>query len=122
MRLPFLLLLPSLLAAATPSNPPRPNVIVIMSDDMGYSDLGSYGGEIPTPNLDALPAGGLRFTQLYNGDPRRPTPGSLLTGLFPLQAGIGPMVADPGTPSHPGEPSRCGVTSRGAGRPGGSAT
>ena len=92
MRLPFLLLLPTLLAAATPPAAPRPNVIVIMSDDMGYSDLGSYGGEIPTPNLDALAAGGLRFTQFYNGARCCPTRASLLTGLYPHQAGIGHMV------------------------------
>ena len=72
MRLPFLLplhcLLPSLLAAAAlaaPAAAPRPNVIVIMSDDMGYSDLGSYGGEIPTPNLDALAAGGRQEDTLF---------------------------------------------------------
>ena len=44
----------------------RPNVVVILSDDMGFSDLGCYGGEIATPNLDALAAGGVRFTQFYN--------------------------------------------------------
>ena len=59
----------------------RPNVIVIMSDDMGYSDLGCYGSEIATPNLDALAAGGVRFTQFYNTARCCPTRASLLTGL-----------------------------------------
>ena len=58
--LPLLALAAPAVAAATP---PRPNVVVILTDDMGYSDLGCYGGEIATPNLDALAAGGLRFTQ-----------------------------------------------------------
>ncbi len=126
MRLPFLLplhcLLPSLLAAAAlaaPAATPRPNVIVIMSDDMGYSDLGSYGGEIPTPNLDALAAGGLRFTQFYNGARCCPTRASLLTGLYPHQAGIGHMVEDLGTPAYQGELSRRGVTIAEALRPAG---
>ena len=48
------------------SNSDRPNIILIMADDMGYSDIGCYGGEIETPNLDRLAAGGLRFTQFYN--------------------------------------------------------
>ena len=56
------LLLPAVAAAADPS---RPNVLVILADDLGFSDLGCYGGEIDTPHLDALAAGGLRFTQGY---------------------------------------------------------
>ena len=70
----------------------RPNIIVILSDDMGYSDLGCYGGEIATPNLDALAAGGLRFTQFYNTARCCPTRASLLTGLYPHQAGVGYMT------------------------------
>ena len=69
-----------------------PNIIVILSDDMGYSDLGCYGGEIATPNLDALAAGGLRFTQFYNTARCCPTRASLLTGLYPHQAGVGYMT------------------------------
>ena len=53
-------------AASAEVEPERPNIVFILADDMGYSDLGSYGGEIATPNLDALAAGGLRFTQFYN--------------------------------------------------------
>lgn len=78
---------------------PRPNIILIMADDMGYSDLGCYGSEIHTPNLDGLAAEGLRFTQFYNASRCCPTRASLLTGLYPHQAGIGGMV---GSKSGPG--------------------
>jgi arylsulfatase len=74
----------------------KPNIILIMADDMGYSDLGCYGSEIRTPNLDRLAAGGLRYTQFYNGTRCCPTRASLLTGLYPHQAGVGYMVADAG--------------------------
>ena len=82
------------LAALSPARAadPRPNVIVILSDDVGYSDLGCFGGEISTPNLDALAAGGLRFTQFYNTARCCPTRASLLTGLYPHQAGVGYMT------------------------------
>lgn len=84
-------------------NPPaaRPNIVLIMSDDMGYSDLGCYGGEIPTPNLDALAAKGLRFTQFYNTARCSPTRASLLTGLHPHQAGMGILAEDPGQRAAP---------------------
>lgn len=77
----------------------QPDIVIIMADDMGWSDLGSYGGEIRTPNLDALAAGGLRFSQFYNAARCCPTRASLLTGLYPHQAGLGAMVS-PG--DHPG--------------------
>ena len=64
-----------------------PNIVLIMADDMGYSDIGCYGGEIPTPNLDVLTADGLRFTPFYNTARCCPTRASLLTGLHPHQAG-----------------------------------
>jgi arylsulfatase len=79
----------------------RPNIVVILSDDMGFSDLGCYGGEIATPNLDALAAGGVRFTQFYNTARCCPTRASLLTGLYPHQAGVGHMMNDSG-PNFPG--------------------
>ena len=88
------------LQAAPPA--PRPNIIVILSDDMGFSDLGCYGGEIRTPALDALAAGGLRFTQFYNTARCCPTRASLLTGLYPHQAGIGHMMDDRGLPGYTG--------------------
>ena len=75
-----------------------------MSDDMGFSDLGCYGGEIDTPNLNALAANGLRFTQFYNTARCCPTRASLLTGLYPHQAGIGHMIGRFGLPRLPGRP------------------
>ncbi len=80
----------------------RPNIVVILVDDMGYSDIGCYGSEIRTPNLDGLAAGGLRLTQMYNGARCCPTRASLLTGLYPHQAGVGHMVSDLGAPSYQG--------------------
>ncbi|MDB4679240.1 arylsulfatase [Rhodopirellula sp.] len=62
---------------------PRPNILLIMADDLGYSDLGCYGGEIKTPNLDSLAEGGVRFTQFYNTGRCWPTRASLLTGFYP---------------------------------------
>ena len=82
--------------------PRRPNIILILADDLGYSDLGCYGGEIRTPHLDALAAGGLRFTQFYNGARCCPTRAALLTGLYAHQAGVGNMDADQGLPGYRG--------------------
>lgn len=82
----------------------KPNVILIMADDMGYSDIGCYGGEIQTPNLDRLANQGIRYTQFYNGARSCPTRASLMTGLYPHQAGMGWMtVANLGTPQYQGE-------------------
>src|SRR5688572_1291482 len=72
--------------------PGKPNVVVFLADDLGYSDLGCYGSEIATPNLDALAKGGLRFTHFYNTARCCPSRASLLTGLYPHQAGVGHMV------------------------------
>jgi len=99
--------------------PPRPNILVILSDDMGYSDIGCYGGEIRTPNLDALAADGLRFTQFYNTARCCPTRASLLTGLHPHQAGIGHMMEDRGLEGYRGNLNRRCVTLAEALRPAG---
>lgn len=89
----------------------RPNIVLIMSDDMGYSDLGCYGGvEHQTPNLDALAEDGVRFTQFYNAARCCPTRASLLTGLYPHQAGIGHMMADRGHDGYRGVLNRNSVT------------
>jgi arylsulfatase A-like enzyme len=80
----------------------RPNIIVILADDLGYSDLGGYGGEIRTPNLDGLARSGLRFTQFYNTARCYPTRASLLTGLHPHQAGIGAGTIDRDLPGYRG--------------------
>ncbi|MGK0188145.1 MAG: arylsulfatase A-like enzyme [Verrucomicrobiales bacterium] len=83
----------------------QPNVIVILVDDMGFSDISCYGGEIPTPNIDALAAGGMKFSQFYNTGRCSPTRASLLTGLYPHQAGMGHLD---GTihQNHPGYQGR----------------
>lgn len=100
--LPFLLLSAS--ALGWPTNrctlqaDDRPNVIVILVDDMGFSDIGCYGGEIETPNLDRLAADGIRYTQFYNAGRCCPTRASLMTGRHPHQVGIGHMTESPGKP------------------------
>lgn len=71
----------------------RPNIIVIMADDMGYSDIASYGGEIQNPNLDLLASNGIRFTNFYNAARCCPSRAALLTGKYPHQAGMGGMVS-----------------------------
>ena len=78
----------------------RPNIVLILADDMGYSDLGCYGSEIRTPNLDRLATEGLRFSQMYNFARCCPSRAALLTGLYPHQAGIGHMAG--GIPNAPG--------------------
>lgn len=100
----FALLLALTAAAPAEAAPRRPNVLLILADDLGFSDLGCYGGEIRTPHLDALAANGLRFTQFYNGTRCCPTRASLLTGLYPHQAGMGGMAggARPGRPGYEG--------------------
>ncbi|HVK05869.1 MAG TPA: sulfatase-like hydrolase/transferase, partial [Armatimonadaceae bacterium] len=101
------------------NNGPRPNVVLVLTDDMGYSDLGCYGGEIETPNLDSLAAGGLRFTQFYNAGRCCPTRASLLTGLYAHQAGVGWMTDDYGHESYRGDLSPRAVTIAEALRPAG---
>jgi arylsulfatase A-like enzyme len=81
---------PSAPGAASPA--PRPDILLILADDAGFSDFGCYGSEIRTPNLDALAAGGLRFTQFYNGSRCCPSRASLLTGLYAQQTGVGLMT------------------------------
>jgi arylsulfatase len=95
------------LPAATHS---RPNILILLSDDVGYSDIGCYGGEIHTPNLDALARDGIRFTQFYNTARCCPTRASLLTGLHPHQAGVGHMMEDRGLPGYKGRLNRQCVT------------
>lgn len=80
----------------------KPNILLIMADDMGFSDLGCYGGEIHTPNLDFLARNGLRYTQFYNTSRCCPTRASLLTGLYNQQAGIGKMTDAEDEPGYRG--------------------
>ncbi len=92
------------------AEPAKPNIVVISSDDMGYSDLGCHGGEIATPSLDSLAANGVRFTQFYNAARCCPTRAALLTGLYPHQAGIGHMTDDRGHDGYRGVLNRQSVT------------
>lgn len=94
--------LPLLLATAQT----RPNVILILADDLGYSDIGCYGGEIKTPNLDNFAKQGVKYAQFYNGARCCPTRASLLTGLYAHQTGVGEMNQDRGLPSYQGELNR----------------
>ncbi len=101
----FLPLLPSVSAKGPASR--RPNILLIMVDDMGYSDIGCYGGEIDTPNIDKLADNGLRFSQFYNCGRCCPTRASLLTGLYPHKTGLGFMTArDYGKPGYRAELNR----------------
>jgi arylsulfatase len=80
----------------------KPNVVLILNDDMGFSDIGCYGGEIETPNLDRLAADGLRFSQFYNTARCSPSRASMLTGLHPHQTGVGILTYDSGPEGYAG--------------------
>jgi arylsulfatase A-like enzyme len=108
--------------AQTQSAPNRPNIILIMGDDMGFSDIGRYGGEIQTPNLDRLGEKGLSFSQFYNNARCCPTRATLLTGLYPHQAGVGHMMGDYGIPSYQGNLNKQSVTIAEALKPAGYST
>src|SRR5215218_10476437 len=88
------------LAADATATAQRPNIVVILADDMGFSDVGCYGSEIATPNIDRLAEKGVKFTQFYNTARCCPTRASLLTGLYPHQAGMGWMTGS--KTEHPG--------------------
>ena len=102
----------SLAGCAAPSGTvaPRPNVVLIFTDDLGYSDIGCYGGELRTPNIDALGMGGLRFTNFINAARCCPSRACILTGLYPHQAGVGGMMNDRGVPGYRGDLGRDCVT------------
>lgn len=100
----FSLLMPlGLLSCSSAPENTHPNIILIMADDMGFADLGCYGSEIHTPNLDRLAENGIRFSRFYNGARCCPTRASLLTGLYAHQAGIGSMTNDWGHESYRGD-------------------
>jgi len=121
-------LLPAMNSARDPSSPmgkvegARPNIIMILADDMGFSDIGCYGSEIHTPHLDRMAAGGLRFSQFYNNPRCCPSRACLLTGLYPHQVGFGLMTAEYGEspfPAYKGDLSDRCVTIAEALRPSG---
>ena len=97
MRPTILILLSALLLwnCTSTEKDERPNIVLIMVDDMGYSDIGCYGGEIPTPHIDNLAENGVRFSSFYNTARCCPTRASLMTGLFPHQTGVGQMTNSP---------------------------
>jgi len=82
----------SLVACTNRNAVQKPNILVILTDDMGYSDIGCFGSEIATPNIDRLADNGIRFTHFYNTARCSPTRASLLTGLYPHQAGMGHLA------------------------------
>jgi arylsulfatase A-like enzyme/lysophospholipase L1-like esterase len=84
----------------------RPNIVLLVADDLGYSDLGCYGSEIRTPHIDRLAETGIRFTQFYNAARCCPSRACLLTGKYPHQAGVGHMTYDAGEPGYRGELNR----------------
>lgn len=88
----------------------RPNILLILADDLGFSDIGCYGGEISTPNLDALAAEGVRLTQFYNTARCSPSRASLLTGLHPHQTGVGILTGDYSPVGYPGSLNDSGAT------------
>ena len=88
----------------------KPNIILILADDMGFSDIGCFGGEIKTPNLDSLSSNGIRMSQFYNTARWCPSRASLLTGLNPHQAGIGHMIGDYGIDGYRGYINDSSVT------------
>src|SRR5690349_7364640 len=88
----------------------RPNIVLILADDLGYSDIGCYGGEISTPNLDYLAANGVRFRKFYNTSRCCPTRASLLTGMYNHNAGIGEMTTDRNLPGYRGHITENTVT------------
>ncbi|WP_341839896.1 arylsulfatase [Chitinophaga caseinilytica] len=92
------------------SQPKKPNIILIMVDDMGYSDLGSYGSEIRTPNLDRLAKEGLRLREFYNNSICAPTRASLLTGQYQHKAGVGYFDVNLGLPAYQGFLNRQSLT------------
>lgn len=116
LKKPFIplaaLTVPACLTNCTADKPKddRPNIIVILADDLGYSDLGCYGSEIQTPNLDRLAQDGFRFTRFYNAGRSCPSRAALLTGLYPHQAGVGLMTFDQRLPGYRGNLTHQSVT------------
>jgi arylsulfatase len=102
-----------------PATDQRPNIILIMVDDLGYSDIGAYGSEIKTPNLDQLASEGIRFREFYNNSICAPTRASLITGQYPHKAGVGYFNVNLGLPAYQGylnkESLTFGEVLRGAG-------
>lgn len=96
------IILPLAIATSASLWAAKPNIILIVADDLGYSDLGSYGSEIQTPNLDKLASEGIRFKEFYNNSISAPTRASLITGQYQHKAGVGYFANDLGSPAYQG--------------------
>src|SRR6187200_2383901 len=90
--------------------PTGPNILLVVADDLGYSDLGCFGGEIKTPNLDALASNGVRLAQFYSTARCCPSRASILTGQYSHRVGVGHMVTDLGQPGYKGRLSENAAT------------
>src|SRR5688500_11144272 len=99
-----------ILGANAQNTSKKPNIILILVDDMGYSDLGAYGSEIQTPNIDKLASGGLRLREFYNNSICAPTRASLITGQYPHKAGMGFFDVNLGLPPYQGYLNRESLT------------
>src|SRR5688500_10186853 len=88
----------------------RPNILLIVADDLGFSDLGCFGGEIDTPVLDGLAAHGVRFAQFYSSARCCPSRASILSGQYAHKVGLGHMVSDLGQPGYKGRLSENAAT------------
>src|SRR3569832_645388 len=102
----FIQLLILLLSSCSLTATKRTNILLILADNLGFTDKGCFGSEIQTPNIDAQTKNGLRFNQFYNTARCCPTRASLLTGLYPHQAGVGHMMVDKGLPGYRGDLNR----------------
>ncbi len=101
----IILFISGLFLSFSPQKPPqkkKPNIIIILADDMGYSDIGCFGSDVQTPNLNEMAKGGLKMTQFYNASRCCPTRASLLTGLYQHQAGVGDMMNTRPQPAYQG--------------------
>jgi arylsulfatase len=119
MKMNFLVVGMMLLGIVRGVEGKQPNIVIILADDMGFSDVGCYGGEIETPNIDGMAKGGVRLSQFYNMARCCPTRASLQTGLYPHEAGVGQMNQNLGVPAYQGHLNdRCATVAeilRGAG-------
>jgi arylsulfatase A-like enzyme len=120
--LTFVVLLFAFLNYSIAQKSNKPNIIIILADDMGYSDLGSFGSEVQTPNLDEMANKGLKMTNFYNASRCCPSRASLLTGLYPHQAGVGDMMNTRPQPAYQGYLNKNSVTIAEALKQGGYAT
>lgn len=109
----------SFFGSATGNSGRKPNIILILADDMGFSDVGCFGSKVNTPNIDSLAADGLKFTEFYNCGRCCPTRASLMTGLYSHQSGFGLMTGDLHRPAYTGDLSDRCVTIAEAMRTGG---